>query len=60
VATSILGEVLRFVFPSQRLGDRPIGRTPDSESGYPGSSPGLPANSLKSTGYVWLYRYLAF
>ena len=30
-------------FSSQRLGDRPIGRTPDSESGYPGSSPGLPA-----------------
>ena len=27
-----------------RLGGRPIGRTPDSDSGYPGSSPGLPAN----------------
>ena len=27
------------------LGGRPIGRTPDSGSGYPGSSPGLPANS---------------
>ena len=26
------------------LGGRPIGRTPDSGSGYPGSSPGLPAN----------------
>ena len=25
------------------LGGRPIGRTPDSDSGYPGSSPGLPA-----------------
>ena len=43
MATPILGEVLRFLFSSQRLGDRPIGRTPDSESGYPGSSPGLPA-----------------
>jgi hypothetical protein len=32
-------QVLRY----QQLGDRPIGRTPDSESGYPGSSPGLPA-----------------
>ena len=29
---------------SPRLGGRPIGRTPDSDSGYPGSSPGLPAN----------------
>jgi hypothetical protein len=26
------------------VGGRPIGRTPDSDSGYPGSSPGLPAN----------------
>jgi hypothetical protein len=26
------------------MGGRPIGRTPDSGSGYPGSSPGLPAN----------------
>jgi hypothetical protein len=33
-------------FYSSRLGGRPIGRTPDSESGYPGSSPGLPANLL--------------
>src|SRR5215469_17470662 len=29
---------------SKVLGGRPIGRTPDSGSGYPGSSPGLPAN----------------
>src|SRR6266699_3168639 len=27
------------------MGGRPIGRTPDSGSGYPGSSPGLPANN---------------
>jgi hypothetical protein len=33
-------------FYSSRLGGRPIGRTPDSESGYPGSSPGLPAKYL--------------
>jgi hypothetical protein len=33
-------------FYSSRLGGRPIGRTPDSESGYPGSSPGLPAKSV--------------
>jgi hypothetical protein len=33
-------------FYSSRLGGRPIGRTPDSESGYPGSSPGLPAKFL--------------
>ena len=37
------GACCDFFFSSQRLGDRPIGRTPDSESGYPGSSPGLPA-----------------
>jgi hypothetical protein len=30
------------------LGGRPIGRTSDSESDYPGSSPGLPANLLES------------
>ena len=33
-------------FCSCLLGGRPIGRTPDSGSGYPGSSPGLPANLL--------------
>ena len=32
-----------FLQFSLRLGGRPIGRTPDSGSGYPGSSPGLPA-----------------
>ena len=31
------------LFFAELLGGRPIGRTPDSESGYPGSSPGLPA-----------------
>jgi hypothetical protein len=44
VAAPVIGNLLRFLFSSHRLGDRPIGRTPDSESGYPGSSPGLPAN----------------
>ena len=39
-------------FCSSPLGGRPIGRTPDSDSGYPGSSPGLPANLLESTGYL--------
>ena len=29
------------------MGGRPIGRTPDSGSGYPGSSPGLPAKSFQ-------------
>src|SRR6202022_3237760 len=33
-------------FCSSPLGGRPIGRTPDSGSGYPGSSPGLPAKML--------------
>jgi hypothetical protein len=33
-----------------RLGGRPIGRTPDSGSGYPGSSPGLPANLFNYLG----------
>ena len=32
-------------FCSSPLGGRPIGRTPDSDSGYPGSSPGLPAKN---------------
>ena len=36
------GAAVRFY--SSPLGGRPIGRTPDSDSGYPGSSPGLPAN----------------
>src|SRR5258708_28474461 len=36
------GAAIRFY--SSPLGGRPIGRTPDSGSGYPGSSPGLPAN----------------
>jgi hypothetical protein len=35
-------------FCSSPLGGRPIGRTPDSDSGYPGSSPGLPANYFQS------------
>src|SRR6266850_7628754 len=35
------GAAVRFY--SSPLGGRPIGRTPDSGSGYPGSSPGLPA-----------------
>src|SRR6266478_1249336 len=42
------GAAVRFY--SSPLGGRPIGRTPDSGSGYPGSSPGLPAN---------LFNYLA-
>ena len=38
--------LLPAVFP--RLGGRPIGRTPDSGSGYRGSSPRLPAILLVS------------
>src|SRR5215469_15911378 len=34
------------------LGGRPIGRTPDSGSGYPGSSPGLPANLFNELAKV--------
>ena len=37
-------ECAAIPFCSSLLGGRPIGRTPDSGSGYPGSSPGLPAN----------------
>jgi hypothetical protein len=44
-----------FPFCSSPLGGRPIGRTPDSDSGYPGSSPGLPANLLVSVGYLPFY-----
>ena len=40
-----------ILFCSSPLGGRPIGRTPDSDSGYPGSSPGLPANLLASNIY---------
>src|SRR5579859_892587 len=42
------GAAVRFC--SSLLGGRPIGRTPDSGSGYPGSSPGLPANLLLCIG----------
>ena len=34
------------------MGGRPIGRTPDSGSGYPGSSPGLPANLFNELGNI--------
>src|SRR5215831_11608884 len=34
------------------MGGRPIGRTPDSGSGYPGSSPGLPANLFNGLARV--------
>src|SRR5271170_3953115 len=34
-----------FFVASHRLGGRTIGSTSDSGSDYPGSSPGLPANS---------------
>ena len=38
--------MLRFVFVPPRLGGRLIGRTADSDSAYPGSSPGLPAKII--------------
>ena len=38
------------------LGGRPIGRTSDSGSEYPGSSPGLPANNLKLNEGVRAFR----
>ena len=47
-------------FCSSPLGGRPIGRTPDSDSGYPGSSPGLPANHSHSMGYPPSYLLMVF
>jgi hypothetical protein len=43
VRVRILSLPLRSSSRFPQLGGRPIGRTPDSGSGYPGSSPGLPA-----------------
>jgi hypothetical protein len=43
VADGIVRSVLRFCLFLPRLGGRLIGRTADSDSAYPGSSPGLPA-----------------
>src|SRR5947209_18009877 len=72
-AVPIRGNLLRFLFvPSRsfpglaeadpRMGGRPIGRTPDSGSGYPGSSPGLPAKLFNSLALrrsqTWEYSRL--
>jgi hypothetical protein len=45
VAAPIIGNVLRFVFFLATGGRSSNGRTPDSESGYLGSNPSLPAKS---------------